>query len=224
MSSFDVSEHYDEEYFRWQARHGLLQGEATAFIFRPFLRGSMNILDFGCGDGSLLTVLGGKSGVEINPSAIEIAQSRGIEVRTSLSSYPPESFDAIVTNHALEHVEDPIAKLREILTLLRSGGVFIGVVPCDRANTPFNLSDQDMHLFSWSSGNFGNLVRAAGFNVVRAEEIVHRWPPKWHLIQRLGGWRAFHTTARIWARLDRSRRQVRVVARKPIKSSDAEGS
>lgn len=210
-----ASEHYDEAYFRWQSRHAGLRGEAERFKFAPFLRAGDRIVDFGCGDGALLAALGGGTGIEINPHAAEAARRRGLTVVRDIAGLADGSADLVVSNHALEHVEDPVGVLRQMHRVLSPGGRVVIVVPCDRPGYPFRAEDRDMHLFSWSANNLGNALRVAGFAGIAAGEIVHRWPPGWQVIATRLGWAAFHASARAWGRLSRGRSQVRATGTKP---------
>jgi len=207
--------HYDEEYFAWQNVDAELGAQLNKDKFTPFLRAEhRSILDFGCGGGWLLKVLPGESkiGIEINPVAREHARTLGFQVFEDFSAVADGSVDVIVTNHALEHVERPFETLRQMKRVLRQGGLLILVVPCDRANFPYSVNDRDYHLFSWSAGTLGNLANATGFKVVNAAELVHRWPPRWAMIYHRFGPALCHFACRVYGRLRRDRRQVRVVA------------
>jgi SAM-dependent methyltransferase len=125
--------------------------------------------------------------------------------------------DLVISNHCLEHVEDPLSVIREMRRVVRENGMIAIVVPCHRVDVPYRKIDRDFHLYSWSAANLGNMVKLAGFDISEAKELRHRWPPKWRLINRYFGIRAFHVASRIWAGIDRSTSQVLCVAR-PTKS------
>ncbi len=209
----DASEHYDHEYFRDQSRDGDLRGVVNAWKFTSLAQPDMDILDFGCGDGALLRALSGTNGVEVNPHAREVARARGFRIEETISDYENSSMDLIVSNHCIEHVEDPLAILREMRRVIRTAGTLAIVVPCHRADVAFREIDRDFHLFSWSAANLGNMVKLAGFDVIEAHELRHRWPPKWRMIHSRFGLRAFHAASRLWARIDRTSSQVICVAR-----------
>lgn len=146
---------------------------------------------------------------------MEHARRGGIEVHTDIAAVQSDSVDAAVSHHAIEHVEWPLGIMREMLRVLKPNGTAIVVVPCDRANFPFSINHQDYHLYSWSAGNLGNMARAAGFEVLEASELVHRWPPKNRELHKLLGPRMHDITCRIYGWVRRDRTQVRLVARKP---------
>jgi SAM-dependent methyltransferase len=71
-------------------------------------------------------------GIDPSPQACAVATIRGIDARIgTLESvdYGEMSFDAVVMNHSLEHVVDPEADLRRVLSLLRPGGLLLLSVP-----------------------------------------------------------------------------------------------
>ena len=208
--------HYDHHYFEWQHEIGRFGAKADMIKFRPFIKADDRVIDFGCGGGFMLRELGNPEmiGVEINPAAVRCARSLGIETVTSTESIDDGWADIVISNHALEHVEHPLREVQLLRQKLRLGGVAVFCVPCDRANYPFRTEDPDFHLYSWSASNLGNLFTCAGFEVLEAREYLHRWPARSMRWVGSIGWRALHAVAFLYALLDRSRSQVRVVARK----------
>jgi SAM-dependent methyltransferase len=105
-------------------------------------------LDVGCGRGDLGAALiryGWRvAGVEPSGSACETARSRGIDARQgTLASVDlePQSFDAAVFQHSLEHVTDPVRDLGLTRAALRPGGLVSITVP---------------NFGSWQSRRFGS--------------------------------------------------------------------
>lgn len=211
--------HYDSDYFEAQSRFDELQGTANLFKFSPYIGVHDRVLDFGCGSGALLRAIGSRSGsivgVEVNTTAAFHAQENGVSVVDDLQKIKTDSINTFISHHALEHVENPIHVMREANRVIRPGGKIVIVVPCDAASFKWRDDEFDMHLYSWSANNIGNLLKVAGFDSMKCEELLHRWPPRWHDIQRRFGWRAFHYASAVWARIDRRRSQVRAVASKP---------
>ena len=95
---------------------------------------TLRLLDAGCGDGYWLTRLStvkglDLTGVDYNPLRIERARQVAPKARvfvSDLQSFETEEpFDVILLNQVIEHVEDDIALLCKMHTLLGSGGVLI---------------------------------------------------------------------------------------------------
>lgn len=207
-----VNAHYNDAYFRLQKSVGEL-AEANAWMFRDFVGASDVVVDFGCGGGFLLRCLDTQRriGVEVNPAAIEDARMNGIEIVNDLLQLPPDSVDVVISNHALEHTTDPFEKLRLARRALKSHGLAIFVVPCERYDTPYLPRNFDQHLYTWAPVNLGNLFMAAGFQVLSCERIAHRLPPRAALFRRLLGASVFHYVCRGYAYLRPGLTQVRAV-------------
>ncbi|MCL2452864.1 MAG: class I SAM-dependent methyltransferase [Alphaproteobacteria bacterium] len=215
---------YDGKYFLRYNVGAELGCEINKAHFMPYLKPSDRVLDFGCAGGDLLNALrvAEPVGVEINPAAIELARKLGIEVYPDPKTVPSASVDALISNHALEHVEQPLDVMREMIRTLKPDKLAVIVVPCDRVDVAYSPQDLDHHLYSWSASNLGNMARAAGFEIIEVSELVHRLPPLWHRfpslwqnLYRVFGRRVFDPICRICALLRRDRTQVRLVARKP---------
>lgn len=92
------------------------------------------ILDVGCGAGTLIQMFneqGAKcSGIDVASVFVELAHSRGLDV-TEASMHdlplPDESFDAVVSNYALNYLpaEGQQLTLQEKFRVLRPGGIMI---------------------------------------------------------------------------------------------------
>ena len=111
------------------------------------------------------------AGVEPSPQAAEHARAVGVEAITGTladAPWPPASFDAIVFNHSLEHIEDPAGALADAARLLRPGGLLAIAVPNfgswhRRAfgSAWFQL-DLPRHLQHFDRDSLAALVRRAG--------------------------------------------------------------
>ncbi len=93
------------------------------------------ILDVGCSHGVLLDVFkehGWKTyGIEPSDSA-ELAAKRGHVVYKSTlekTRLPKKTFDVVLANHVLEHIDDPVSFLKRINPSLKSGGIVFVDVP-----------------------------------------------------------------------------------------------
>lgn len=188
--------HYNEKYFDWQKKVGEFGGIANLFKFNDYISESDDVLDFGCGGGYLLNNIattGKKMGVEINPVARKNASELRVEVYESMSDIPDNSVDVVISNHALEHVDNPLAVIKEMKRVVRPNGKIVIVVPHE-VNADVNENDINMHLFTWSPQNLRNLfITAGGVEIIEACRIYHSWPKKYYYyIQRIVGWTLFH--------------------------------
>ncbi len=116
--------------------------ESHGEFFLLYLMPGVSVLDCGCGPGSITLSIadrignGRVVGVDFGDSqiqrAIEAAKERGIRnadfQQADCYSLPFEdaSFDRVFSNALMEHLTDPVRALREMLRVLKPGGV-IGV-------------------------------------------------------------------------------------------------
>lgn len=209
-----ASLHYNSEYFAWQEKGSEFGGWANLFLFAPHIRPSDRVLDFGCGGGHLLANIQcrEKMGIEVNAAAREYVESLGIPVVSSVSEIPDHWGDVIISNHALEHCAHPLLELRGLHRKLRPGGSIVFVVPCESFKLGYRTGDMNHHLYSWSPMAIANLFTEAGFEVEESKAFMYKWPPYYEPMARIFGRRLFHVLCRLYAWLDRSWVQVRIVA------------
>lgn len=127
-----IVQHYDEEYFAWQKTVGEFGGKANLFKFKTYIGKTDDVLDFGSGGGYLLRNIdtqGKKLGVEINSSARENAERNGVDCVDDITKVQDSSIDVLISNHALEHVDDPAFYIREFKRVVRCGGKIVLCVP-----------------------------------------------------------------------------------------------
>lgn len=211
-----VSRHYADKYFNWQSSIGEFGGWANQSKFTEYISDNDRVLDFGCGGGYLLKNIkcAKKVGVEVNPAAIETARKNGVEIFSSVEEVPDGYVNIIISNNALEHTLYPLAELMLLYKKLVGGGKIIFVVPCESIFYKYRVNDVNHHLFSWSPMCIGNLFTEAGFSVIESKPYIHKWPPRYHLIAKIGGRNLFEIACRIYGRIERSWFQVRVIATK----------
>ena len=207
--------YYDDKYFDWQAPIGEFGGWANLTKFQPFIHNDFNVIDFGCGGGYLLKNIRCKEkiGVEVNDSARAQSQQNGIRTVKSSVDIDDKCADLIISNHALEHVTDPLSELQNLKRLLKPNGKIIFYVPCESIHLAYRNNDVNQHLFTWSPMCLGNLFSEAGYFVEESAPYYHQWPPKnYRRIARWGGRQIFDFCCRLYAHWDRTVFQVRVIA------------
>ena len=207
--------YYDNKYFDWQAPIGEFGGWANLTKFQPFIDNDFNVIDFGCGGGYLLKNIRCKEkiGVEVNNSAREQAQQNGIRTVESSMDIDEKWADLIISNHALEHVSDPLSELQNLKRLLKPNGKIVFYVPCESIHLAYRNNDVNQHLFTWSPMCLGNIFSEAGYLIEESAPYYHQWPPKnYRRIARWGGRQLFDFCCRLYAHWDRTVFQVRVIA------------
>lgn len=97
-------------------------------------------LDVGCGIGRNLAHLGGNGvGVDHNPTSIEACRARGLAAYTTTEFFAselarPDTFDAILAAHVLEHLAEDEAYevINSYLPFVRPGGTVVFITPQKR--------------------------------------------------------------------------------------------
>jgi len=212
------SDYYDSTYWKYQQQIGIAGGILNKFKFEEFVKPFYTIIDFGCGGGFLLNQFPCKRkiGVEINKSAITNAQTLGIEVHADANTIEDEVADIIISNHAFEHIPDPYHTLLTLKNKLKPGGLIIIVVPCEqptKSGFEYKEKDVNQHIFTWVSVTLGNLVKMAGFKIIKAETLRHCWVGDYRAASKSENLEEYHEKCHQQA-LKTNNYQVRVVAQK----------
>src|SRR3990172_1001281 len=156
-------------------------------FFAPFLKKNMNVLDFGCGNGSLAKALephvNSIEGLEVNSRPRDLAISQNLVVYDQISNLPDgKLYDAIISNHVLEHIPNVIATLKILRGHMQPDGIFIILLPIEDFRTARNKrwrsNDPDHHLHTWTPLLFGNTLQEAGLEPIKLSVITHTWTPK----------------------------------------------
>jgi len=137
---------------------------------------SPKYLDVGCSTGFVVEAARDAGwnaiGIDLNPSAIEFGQSRGLELRAVAledAGYDAESFDAVSLFDVLEHLLDPVRTLRACTRLLRPGGiVFLYVPNYDSASRM--LMGKDAH-FIWPTHHLNYYTPATIRDLMTRESL-----------------------------------------------------
>jgi SAM-dependent methyltransferase len=199
--------------------------EVQSQYFAPYCRNELTLLDFGCGDGTILRALPArrKIGVEVNEMCaqriqeLNARQAVPITLFEDLAQVPDAIAEVTISNHSLEHVPLPLNVLKELGRVTAKGGQLVLVTPFDDFRRPshryWSADDIDRHLHTWSPRNLGNLVSEAGFCVLEAHLCTFKWSPKIFWIHRFLGDPAFRLACSLLGWLKNSR-EVFLLARR----------
>jgi len=163
-------------------------------------------LDLGCGDGLLTRILleqaGARQIVGVDPDPAEASQAEKLGIYSTVHTVggdsvpePDGSFDWVLSNSVLEHIEELDPILGEVGRLLRSDGEFVFTVPgpdfhaCLRgpllpgASRDAYLRHLDARLAhhrywgvdEWESALRGHGMRVAESSAYLTEAEVRRW-------------------------------------------------
>jgi 2-polyprenyl-3-methyl-5-hydroxy-6-metoxy-1,4-benzoquinol methylase len=134
------------------------------------------LLDVGCGSGEWLLAMQQRGwqveGVDFDENAVKIAVQRGLRVHcNSLEQhgFPDNYFDAVTSNHLIEHVPDPVQLLTECVRILKPGGKLVILTP-NNASFTHLVFKQDWrglepprHLHIFSMPSMQRALAMAGF-------------------------------------------------------------
>ncbi len=110
------------------------------------------ILDFGCGRGRLIGLLGrvfpkaAISGADISPRALEIAarsfpDKEFAPLAGERTPFEDRSFGLVFSYHVLEHVPEPMVSVAEMARLTALGGAALACLPCgDQGSLAFRIT------------------------------------------------------------------------------------
>jgi methionine biosynthesis protein MetW len=116
-------------------------------VIARMVRDNASVLDVGCGDGALMTLLARECGarargLEPDRAAVRRCVSRGLSVvrgdaESDLAEFPSGSFDYVVFSHTLQHLRRPEAALREAARI--GDRVIVSIVNSGRWNARMRL-------------------------------------------------------------------------------------
>ena len=134
------------------------------------------LLEIGCGSGQKLAqmrALGWEvEGLEIDPKAEAHASSKGLTVHLGNLqnlSFSDALFDAVIMNHVIEHIHDPVALLTECYRILKPNGILVAVTPNIESwghrhfGSCWMGLDPPRHLYLFNRKSLRKVAERAGF-------------------------------------------------------------
>jgi 2-polyprenyl-3-methyl-5-hydroxy-6-metoxy-1,4-benzoquinol methylase len=128
---------------KWQAALGSLlylvpsrRAAVDAQVFYLPAKKQGRLLDVGCGNGQTLSSMAGlgwqAEGIDTDAAAIQVANAKGLTARQGTlqsQQLTGGAFDAVIMNHVIEHVHDPLALMKECHRILKPGGRLVVITP-----------------------------------------------------------------------------------------------
>jgi len=172
---------YDHHWW-WRAR--------TQFIVESLRRvrppQGAKILDIGCGDGLFfdrLREFGDVEGVE--PFADLVSANNPDRDRIYIRRFdndfqPGKCYSVILMLDVLEHLEEPVAALRHVLSLLSADGIFVATLPAFMSLWT-NHDVLNQHFTRYTKSAFRDVARKAGLQIIEERYLYH-----WTFFAKLG--------------------------------------
>jgi SAM-dependent methyltransferase len=152
---------------------------------RAGLNPGMAVADFGCGVGATTRMLaemvgpsGHVTGIDVSAAQLEqgrnacqaegIANATFLEASATATGLPRDSFDLVYCRFLLLHLVDPAACLREMLEILKPGGVL--VVEDGDLTSAGSTPASSLH---WFAELFGRLGPTRGLDYTLANRLYH---------------------------------------------------
>ena len=138
--------------------HRWRTAENSAAYLLPSLRPGLDLLDVGCGPGTItvdlaaLVAPGRVLGIDVSAAPLDearaAAERAGVAVTFEVGDVyalevPDDSFDVVHAHQVLQHLTDPVAALREMARVCRPGGV-VAVRDVDYAATTWFPADDGL--------------------------------------------------------------------------------
>lgn len=204
--------HYNEHYYGSLVRELLQDPEyyrtkahcAARLYFGSFPRPYGRILEFGCGLGQNIADLEDAVGYDVSPEAIQRCRERDIAVIPCEQDIPRGRFRYVLCRHVLEHVESPLAVLRQLFSYLSEDGRLILVLPKEGHRRVPLAPDIHRHLYCWNFRAINNLIALAGGQAVQNWYEPMFGPRTYRLLRpvlRLAGLSTYYHLGRLVGRL-----------------------
>jgi len=166
---------------RHPIRHNAFTAERYRIVAsRAALKGARRVLDYGCGDGALLSVLASAApgvelhGFDLNALGLEHAR-RALAARRLVATLygapeaiPSAAFDCVVCTEVIEHATAPDRMLEHIAQLLKPGGRVVITTPIRLTETPEDVN----HVQEWFPSEFAALFPPSRWRVLSHEQVV----------------------------------------------------
>lgn len=174
----DLSQYYPSDYYSFSPSRPGLKDRLKRMIKGPTLplwaKGidlKSSVLDIGCGSGALLHEMKQWGFRDLSGYDPFCTPTNTGGIRISNVRPDGETFDVVMMHHALEHVPDPDASLRDARNWLKPGGRLIIRIPVRQGwawreyGKDWVHLDPPRHLYHWTVDGFTRFAESRGFTV-----------------------------------------------------------
>ncbi len=151
---------------------------SATYLGKYFL-GATNVIDLGCGDGSMLRYLKQEGvpaiGIDVDPERVRVLRSEGIAAEVgllpgALSAYGDSAYDGAFLGHIVEHLssQELYRLCAELRRTLRPGGIVVIQTP-DFSNPGVGLWNfwlDSSHIRPYPAELLGKILEEFGFEVL----------------------------------------------------------
>jgi SAM-dependent methyltransferase len=124
----------DKIYFEYLSQRSFLGKIYRSFILYPRLNKHLKgkVLDIGCGIGDMLSFRPNTIGLDINPLNVNYCKKKKLEaylMKNGCIPFEDQSFDSLLLDNVLEHIDTPTLLFKEIKRVLKPDGILLIGVP-----------------------------------------------------------------------------------------------
>ena len=165
----------DEHVRRTRQRARRLFGIVAPRLPRPV--GQCRVLDFGGGDGRLLAdFLAAGATCEVIDYCIHTVPGVRHAGRTEQDLARQEPYDAIICNHVVEHLAEPLPVLRQLARALKPDGLIYVEVPVEVRKAMPAGREPVTHVNFFIPESLKSLMQRAGYSVASCELTAYPHP------------------------------------------------
>jgi len=144
---------------------------ALDYVLDALNLGASTVVDLGCGDGGMLSLLKEKNikswGYDFTPANIEYAKNiRQVDARLiDFQVDQIEYGDIALLTEVLEHLEDPHTTIQQLPSKYLI------------ASSPYNENDKNhtpYHIWAWDEEGYQNLIQSNGYKILK-HSLVSGW-------------------------------------------------
>jgi SAM-dependent methyltransferase len=121
------------------------------------------VLDIGCGIGDMLSFRKNTLGLDVNPLNVDFCKNRKLNafiMKPNIIPFDDKTFDSVLLDNVLEHIESPLLLFKEIRRVLKPNGLVLIGVPGEKG-----FRSDDDHKIFYDEKKLQALAQKNNFNV-----------------------------------------------------------